>query len=89
MKTVDITPIKEIDIQYEKSIANLNEKYKGEWDDAVHESYGRYVSQLQDLSREVRDIRCKVETLEKEAEALQIEELTRKAEMLCKEADAV
>lgn len=89
MKTVDITPIKEIDIQYEKAVANLSEKYKGEWDDAVHESYGRYVTQLQELGREVRNIRCKVETLEKEAEELRIDELIRKADSLCREADAI
>lgn len=89
MNTVDITPIKEIDVQYEKIVSNLCEKYKGEWDDAVHESYGRYVAQLQELTREVRNIRCKVETLEKEAEELKIEGLIRKAEMLCKEADTV
>lgn len=89
MKTVDITLIRDIDIQYEKSVSNLGEKYKGEWDDAIHESYGRYVTQLQELSREVKSIRCKVETLEKEAEELKIEELARKAEMLCKEADEV
>lgn len=86
---IDITPIRNIDIQYEKIVSNLSERYKGSWDDAVHESYGRYVSQLQELTREVRNVRCKVETLEKEVEELKIEELTRKAEMLCKEADAI
>lgn len=89
MKTVDITSIRDIDIQYEKIVSTLGERYKGEWDDAVHESYGRFVNQLYDLSREVKTIRCKVETLEKETEGLKIEELTRKAEILCKEADAV
>lgn len=89
MKTVDVTPIRDINIRYEKSVSNLGEKYKGEWDDAIHESYGRYVTQLQELSREVKCIRCKVEVLEKEVEELKIEELVRKAEMLCKEAGEV
>lgn len=89
MKTVDLTPISDIDIQYEKIVSTLDERFKCEWDDAVHESYGRFVNQLQELSREVKFIRCKVETLEKEAEGLKIEELTYKAEKLCKEADAV
>ena len=89
MKTVDVTPIRDINIRYEKSVSNLGEKYKGEWDDAIHESYGRYVTQLQELLREVKCIRCKVEVLEKEVEELKIEELVRKAEMLCKEAGEV
>ncbi len=89
MRIVDLSPIRDVDIQYEEIVTTLDEKFKCKWDDAVHESYGRFISQLHDLSREVKAIRCKVEILEKEAEGLKTEELACKADVLCKEANAV
>ena len=89
MKTVDLAPLKEIDIQYEHVVTMLEERFKCEWDDAIHESYGKYVNQLRESSKEIKTIRCKAETLEKEVIELKIEELSGKAERLCREADAV
>lgn len=89
MRKIDITPIRDIDLEYEKKVATLAERIKGEWNDSVQESYNRYVYQLTELSRKVKRIRCKVETLEKEAEGLKIDELANKADSLCKEAEAV
>lgn len=86
MKTVDLTPLKNNDTEYEKLAATVSEHYKCDWDDAVHDSYGVYVKQVNEKSRSVRVIRCKAEALAKEAEGLRIEELIRKAASLCREA---
>ena len=89
MKAIDLTQLKDIDIQYEKSTETLANKYTCDWDDSVHESYGRFVAQLQEMAKEVKTIRCRVETLQKEAEELRIEDLLNRADALCREADAV
>lgn len=89
MRTVDLTPLKDNDTQYEKIVVELADRFKCEWDDSIHDSYDLYVRQLQEHSQEVRAIRCKAETLEKEAEELKVDELKKKADVLCREADSV
>jgi hypothetical protein len=89
MKIVDLTPLKNNDTEYERLAASVSEHYKCEWDDVVHDSYGVYVKQVGERSRSIREIRCKAEVLAKEAEDLKIDELIRKTEILCREADSV
>ncbi len=89
MKTVDLTPLKGNDSEYENLAVSVTERYKCEWDDAVHDSYGLFVKQVQERTRQIRAIRCKAEELAKEAEGLKIEELNCKTEALCREAESV
>ena len=89
MKIVDLTPLKNNDTEYERLAASVSERYKCEWDDAVHDSYGVYVRQVDERSRSVRVIRCKAEALAKEAEGLKIDELIRKTAILCREVESV
>ena len=88
MKTVDLTPLKQNDAEYEGLAASVSERYKCEWDDAVHDSYSVYVKQADERSRSVRVIRCKAEALVKEAEGLKTDELIMKAAILCREAES-
>lgn len=89
MKIVDLTPLKNNDTEYERLTASVSEHYKCEWDDAVHDSYGIYVKQVQESARLVRILRCKAEELAKEAEELGIDDLIEKAVHLCEEAGNV
>lgn len=89
MRIIDLTPLEKNDTQYERLAASVFEHYKCEWDDAVHDSYGIYVKQVEERSLAVRVIRCKTEALAKEAEGLKIDELVRKAAMLCREAGGI
>lgn len=89
MKTVDLTSLRDIDGEYDKLVNQVSDKYKCEWDDSVHDSYAKLVSRLMDNSALVHTIRCKVEMIEKELEALKIEEISKKSASLCKEADTI
>ncbi len=89
MNTVDLSPLKINDTEYGEVAKNTSEKYKCEWDDAVHESYGLYIRQVQEHSRSIHVIRCKAEALVKELEGLNVEEMINKAESLCKESASV
>ena len=88
MRTVDLTPLKVNDSEFEKLVASVAERYKCEWDDAIHDSYGYYVKQVQERTNAIRSIRCKAEELAKEAEGLEVEELVKKTENLCREAES-
>ena len=89
MKDLDLKPLKDNDAQYEKLVGAVESAYKCDWDDAVHDSYAQYIEKIRELSREIRDVRCKVETLEKEADELKIDELKKKADAFCREANAI
>ncbi len=89
MKTVDLSPLKINDSEYEELSKTISDKYECEWDDAVHESYGLYVSQIQEHSRAIHVIRCKAEALVEELEGLNVDEMISKAESLCEESATV
>ncbi len=89
MKSIDLAPLKGNDVEYEEVTNTASENYKGDWDDKIHDSYLKYLAQIQENSRKIHMIRCKAETLEKEAEGLMIDELIKRGEALCREADSV
>ena len=89
MKTVDLTPLKANDSEYEDLANVIADRFECKWDDAVHESYGQYVKQVQEQSRTIHVIRCKAETLLEEIEGLNVDELVQKAGTLCEESEAV
>lgn len=89
MKVMDLSPLKNNDAEFQKITTAISEKFKCDWDDSIHDSYGKYVSFSQQCSQEVRSIRCKAESLTAEVEDLEIEKLKNRAAELCKEADAV
>lgn len=89
MKAVDLTPLKNNDAEFEKLASAVTDHYKCDWNDAVHDSYGVFVKQVQERSRSIRVVRCKAEELAKEAEGLKIDEQIRKAASLCREAENV
>ena len=89
MITVDLTPLKNNDIEFGQRALTVTERYKCDWDDAVHDSYSIYVRQVQERARSIRTIRCKAEELLKETEDLKIDEQVLKAGFLCREAENV
>ena len=89
MRTVDLTPLINNDHEYEKAYTNVSDKYKCSWDDAIHDSYLRLVKDIQEYSISIHRIRCKAESLEKEAEALNVDSMMTKADGLCREANSI
>lgn len=89
MKTVDISPLKDNDVEYGKLVSAVADKYKCEWDDTVHDSYGRYLSQIQENSRSVHTIRCKAEMIVQEMTNLKVDQISARVSSLCREADSI
>lgn len=86
MNTVDLTPLRENEVQYSKIATEVAEKYKGSWDDTVHDSYGRYVKHVHEYADGVKTIKNKAEIILREVEGLKIPELISYAETLRQEA---
>ena len=89
METINLSPLQRIDTEFQKIATTIEEHFRCDWDDNIHDSYGRYVSSVQQCAEEIRSIRCKAETLVTEEEALDIEGMKTRAATLCREADAI
>lgn len=89
MKTIDLTQLLDNDSEFAKLVGSVSEKYKCDWDDAVHDSYASFVRDLDDCSKQIHAIRCKAETLEKEETALKVDDVISSADQLCREAESV
>ena len=89
MKNIDLSPLISCDSTYERAFANLSEKYNCAWDDAVHDSFLRFVSQAKENGRKLHDIRTAAELLEKAVDAHNVDALQSKSLALVKEAEAL
>ncbi len=89
MKQYDLASLKDNDVEYGKLVDTVELNYKCAWDDKVHDSFLRYVKQVQDYARRVHIIRCKAETLVKELDDLKIDEMRTASDRVCREADSI
>lgn len=89
MKGTDLSQLQNCDQAYAEICANVAEKYAANWDDAVHDSFRRFVDRLQDNSHQLHGARVVAEQICAEVEAVPVDELVTKARELAKEADAV
>lgn len=89
MSEVDLSPLIEVDNQFKKAVTDAEDKYKGDWDDPVHDSYRGLNAKLDEDSRNLHTIRCQAETIKKELYGLKVEELISRADSLCMEAASV
>ena len=89
MKNVDLSPLISCDSAYERTSANVSEKYNCAWDDVVHDSFWRFVSQVKENGRKLHDIRTETELLEKAVDAHNVDALQSKSLALVKEAEAL
>lgn len=89
MNSVDLSQLCEVDSEYQKIVSSLFEAYEGDWDDAVHESFFRYVKSIRETSDKLHDIRKKVESVCREVEAFRVTDVLARAENLCREADSI
>lgn len=87
MKNVDLSPLKNNDLEYKKIMTLLSEKFNGNWDDNIHESFRLFIKQISDNADSVHRVRSKAEMLLKEINELNIDEQLKKALDLCGEVD--
>ena len=87
MAKIDLSPLVNADVAYDKAANAVVEKYNTAWNDAVHDSFRRFVSQITENGRKLHGVRTSAELIEKALAALNIEEANAKAQRLAKEAE--
>lgn len=89
MMEIDLTPLMEMDTQYEQIILDVVNHFQCDWDDKVHDSYGRLVKQFREYEKQVKAVRLEADKAKHEVEALRINEIDSKTDALCEEARSV
>lgn len=89
MRNVNLNPLVENDIEFKKISLVVEEGFKCNWEDAVHDSYGVYVDQLSKRSESLHRIRSNAEAIVDSVDKLCIDRLIKEAETLCAEADSI
>lgn len=87
MKKIDLSPLVSADVAYDKAVDSVTEKYKAAWDDAVHDSFQRFVAQAKENGLRLHSVRTSAELIEKALLALNISDANAKAQRLAKEAE--
>lgn len=87
MKKVNLSPLKNNDLEYKKIITLISEKFNGNWDDNIYESFRLFIKQISNNADSVHRVRSKAEMILKEINELNIDEQLNKALDLCGEAD--
>lgn len=56
MKTVDISQIKRVSLDYRKMSEDLTQNHNGSWEDSVHDSFVNYNKQIKSSSETISKI---------------------------------
>ena len=86
---VDLTRLINNDTRFKEETNKVEERYRCDWDDVVHDSYLRYVRQQKERAESIHSIRCKAESIVKEVEELKINDMLAKAKALCEETSSL
>ncbi len=89
MNEVELSPLRDNEIQFAKLVSDIEVKYNGNWDDAVHDSYGRYVKQVCDYAEGIKVIRQTAENIQREVGELNIPGLVEYVDVLRGEAESI
>ena len=89
MNLPDLSALKNLDMEYKQITDEVSVHFNCEWDDQVHDSYRYYVKDVSECAETVHKINTRSEMIVKEVDELKIDELVKRAEELCREADAV
>ena len=86
---MDIDRLNDNDKRFSELAEALSAKFHCEWEDMVHDSYKVFVEQMRAHSQDVHRICQKAGTILEKTCSLNVEELGRKADALCREADSI
>lgn len=89
MKELEFTTVEQTDSLYEKASFSLSEKYKGAWDDEVHNSFHHLLFQINENHSRIHSGVIDAKEIYHTAVGLKVEELCQAANNLCREVDSL
>lgn len=89
MKEIDLSTLVQTDSMYEKASIALSERFKGAWDDEVHNSFHLLLTQIDENHTKIHSGSTEAEEIYNAAIALNIDGLCQTAECLCREVNSL
>ena len=89
MKEINLSTLTQTDSMYEKAALALSEKYKGSWDDEVHNSFHLLLTQINDNYSKIHSCSTEAGEIYDSVIALNIDGLCQTADNLCREVDSL
>lgn len=87
MKEINISALKDSDLKFSELMSELKRNYHRSWNDDVHESFVKYIDQVEQYAADLHRIRCTMETTVDEVENLKFDAMILDAERICKEVE--
>ncbi len=87
MKINELENLKDFELKYKNAVMQLEERHKCNWDDPVHDSFGIYTRQIDELFHKVSELKCGIESVVNEVNELNINEMKERAKNLVTEAN--
>lgn len=89
MELPDLSLLNEIDTEYRDLVVSLNESYRGNWDDYVHDSYMQYVKIIQNNSERFHNVYLNTKQIVYDTTTLNVEKYCDQAKTLSKEVGTI
>ena len=89
MNVPDLSSLQKVDTEYWEFSIEIKKSYRGDWDDAVHRSYDRFVKNVEQNAAGIRAINGQARQIIKTAASLGVERLSKHADELYREADSI
>jgi len=89
MNASDLSSLEKVDSEFQKLSMAIKESYRGDWDDAVHRSYGLYIKKVEQNATKIRMVNRQASQIIKAAASLGVERLSKNAEELRRETELI
>ena len=89
MNKIDLSPLIECDCTHNRICEELFKKLNTGWDDAVKESFLRFISQIESNGEELHNVRTSAELIEKAIAEFDVNQICRNADLLVEEVSLI
>ena len=89
MNAPELASLQQVDTGYRELSVAIKESYRGDWDDDVHRSYGRYVKNVEQNAVRIHTVNRQAKQLIKTATSLGVERLSKHADELHRRAETI
>lgn len=84
---INVSALEDLSKKYNSNLDDVNASYKCEWDDSVHDSYKRLISELDNYNEELRRVPPKVKDIIVAAD--KAEKVLNNADMIIRRSESV
>ena len=89
MNTMDFSPLSENEKEYRAYCDEVRQRYSCAWDDTIHQSFRRYLGELEEYSQKLHDLSSEADKISGDVIKLSADMLCSRASDLATKADSI